>query len=161
MGAEYGLPGGVLGIAGNYSRPKVTFGTGDARDRGRTWQIGAYGGLSMGGLFGQAYVGYGRDRNRITRVGVVSDMTADPHGNHTVAGAKAGYLMSLAGLQAGPIVAVDYARAKVDGYTEAGDSALTLNVSSQSLKAFTGQAGLEFRGELAGLHPYRRHHRRA
>lgn len=154
VGAEYGLPGGVLGIAGNYSRPKVTFGTGDARDGGRTWQIGAYGGLSMGGLFGQAYVGYGRDRNRITRVGVVSDMTADPHGNHTVAGAKAGYLMSFAGLQAGPIVAVDYARAKVDGYTEAGDSALTLNVGSQSLKAFTGQAGLEFRGELAGLHPY-------
>ena len=26
---------------------------------------------SMGGLFGQAYLGYGKDRNRITRAGVV------------------------------------------------------------------------------------------
>ena len=47
--------------------------------------------------------------------------------------------MSFGGLSAGPIVAADYARAKVDGYTETGDPALTLNVSSQSLKAFTGQ----------------------
>jgi outer membrane lipase/esterase len=154
VGAEYGMPGGLVGIAGNYSRPKVAFGNDAAEDRGRTWQVGAYGGLSMGGLFGQAYLGYGHDHNRITRAGVISDMTADPHGSHTVAGAKAGYLMSFAALKVGPIVALDYAKAKVDGYTEAGDAALTLNVSSQSLKAFTGQAGIEVRGELAGLHPY-------
>jgi uncharacterized protein YhjY with autotransporter beta-barrel domain len=71
-----------------------------------------------------------------------------------VAGAKGGYLMSFGGLSAGPIVAVDYARAKVDGYTETGDPALTLNVSGQHAKAFTGQAGIEVRGELAGLHPF-------
>ena len=70
-------------------------------------------------------------------------MTADPHGSHAVAGAKGGYLMSFSALKVGPIVALDYAKAKVDGYTEAGDAALTLNVSGQSLKAFTGQAGIE------------------
>jgi len=154
IGAEYGLAGGLVGIAGNYSRPKVRFGDQSAHDRAHSWQIGAYGSLDMGGLFGQAYLGYGRDRNRITRAGVVQGMTADPHGTHWVAGAKAGYLMSFAGLKAGPIVALDYARAKVDGYTETGDPALTLNVSSQSLKAFTGQAGIEVRGDLAGLHPF-------
>jgi len=62
--------------------------------------------------------------------------------------------MSLLALKAGPIVAFDYARAKVDGYTEAGDPALTLNVSGQSYKSLTGQAGLEVRGDLAGLHPF-------
>jgi uncharacterized protein YhjY with autotransporter beta-barrel domain/phospholipase/lecithinase/hemolysin len=154
IGAEYGLPGGIVGIAGNYSRPKVNFGNDASRIRARSWQIGAYGSLSAGGLFGQAYLGYGRDRNRITRTGVVDDMTASPHGNHTVAGAKGGYLMSWGGLKAGPIVALDYARAKVDGYTEAGDAALTLNVSRQSLKAVTGQAGIEVRGDIAGLHPF-------
>jgi uncharacterized protein YhjY with autotransporter beta-barrel domain len=154
VGAEYGLPGGIVGIAGNYSRPKVSFGNDASRIRARSWQVGAYGSLSAGGLFGQAYVGYGRDRNRITRTGVVDDMTASPHGNHTVAGAKGGYLMSWGGLKAGPIVALDYARAKVDGYTEAGDAALTLNVSRQSLKAVTGQAGIEVRGDIAGLHPF-------
>jgi uncharacterized protein YhjY with autotransporter beta-barrel domain/phospholipase/lecithinase/hemolysin len=154
IGAEYGLAGGLVGVAANYSRPKVSFGNDASRDRARSWQVGAYGSLSAGGLFGQAYLGYGKDRNRITRTGVVQDMSASPHGNHTVAGAKGGYLMSLMALKAGPIVALDYARAKVDAYTEAGDPALTLNVGSQSYKAVTGQAGLEVRGDLAGLHPF-------
>ena len=154
IGAEYGLPMGVVGIAGNYSRPKLTFGNDASRDRARTWQVGAYGSVDVGGLFGQAYLGYGKDRNRITRTGVVEDMTASPHGSHTVAGAKGGYLMSLAALKIGPVIALDYARANVDSYTESGDPALTLNVSGQHLKSLTGQAGLELRGDLAGLHPF-------
>ena len=81
-------------------------------------------------------------------------MTASPHGSHTIFGAKGGYLISLAGLRAGPVLAVDYARAKVNDYSESGDAALTLNVGSQSLKSTIGQAGVEVRGELAGLHPY-------
>jgi outer membrane autotransporter protein len=81
-------------------------------------------------------------------------MNASADGNHTVAGAKGGYLVPLVGLKVGPIVAVDYAHAKVDGYTEAGDPALTLNVGSQSLSALTGQIGFEARGDLAGLHPF-------
>jgi outer membrane lipase/esterase len=154
VGAEYGVPGGMVGVAGNYSRPKATFGTNTADVRGHSWQVGAYGSMEAGGLFGQAYAGYGKDSDRIMRQGVVQGMEAHPHGNHTIAGAKGGYLMSFAGLRAGPIVAVDYARAKVDGYTESGDPALTLNVSGQHAKAFTGQAGIEVRGDLAGLHPF-------
>ena len=38
--------------------------------------------------------------------------------------------------------------------TEAGDPALTLNVSRQSVTAFTAQLGAEVRGSLAGLHPF-------
>lgn len=154
IGAEFGLPMGVVGIAGNYSRPKLTFGNDASLDRDHSWQIGAYGSVDLAGLFGQAYLGYGKDRNRIIRSGVVEDMTASPHGSHTVAGAKGGYLMSLAALKIGPIVTLDYARANVDSYTESGDPALTLNVGNQHLKSFTGQAGLELRGDLAGLHPF-------
>jgi phospholipase/lecithinase/hemolysin/uncharacterized protein YhjY with autotransporter beta-barrel domain len=154
IGAEYGLAGGLVGIAGNYSRPRVDFGNDAARIRGRSWQVGAYGSLGMGGLFGQAYLGYGKDRHRITRAGVVEAMTVRPDGSHIVAGAKGGYLMPVGGFSAGPIAAIDYARAKVDGYTETGDPALTLAVGRQSLKAVTGQAGVEVRGELAGFHPF-------
>lgn len=154
VGAEYGLPGAVIGIAGNYSRPRATFGNEAARIHARSWQVGAYGSMHSGGLFGEAYLGYGRDRDRIRRTGVISDLTASAHGNHWLAGAKGGYLVSLGGIGAGPILAIDYARAKVNGYTEAGDAALTLNTGGQSLKAFTGQAGIELRGELAGLHPF-------
>ena len=98
---------------------------------------------TAGPLFGQAYVGYGRDRNRITRTGVVDDLSASPNGNHVTAGAKGGYLMPLGAARIGPMVALDYARAKVDGYTESGDPVLTLNVSGQSVKSLTGQLGLE------------------
>ena len=154
VGAEYGLPSGMVGVAGNYSRPKVSFGNNSSRVRANTWQIGAYGSLSMGGLFGQAYLGYGKDRDQITRTGVVQNLTARPHGNHVVGGGKAGYLMSFGGLEAGPIIALDYAHAKVNSYTESGDPALTLNVSNQSYKSLNGQAGLEVRGNIAGLHPF-------
>jgi uncharacterized protein YhjY with autotransporter beta-barrel domain len=154
IGAEYGMAGGLVGIAGNYSRPKADFGDDSARIRGHSWQVGAYGSLDAGGLFGQAYVGYGNDHNRLDRTGVVGDLQATPGGSHTVAGAKGGYLMSLFGISAGPVVAVDYAHARVDSYTEAGDPALSLNVSSQSLKAVVGQAGIELRGDRAGLHPF-------
>ncbi len=154
IGAEYGAAGGMVGIAGNYSRPQVNFVNDAARIRAHSWQVGAYGSLSMGGLFGQAYLGYGKDNDDITRMGVVQGMAASPHGSHTVGGAKAGYLMTFGPLSVGPIVALDYARAKVNGYTETGDPALTLNVGKQRLKAFTGQAGIELRGDLAGLHPF-------
>jgi uncharacterized protein YhjY with autotransporter beta-barrel domain/phospholipase/lecithinase/hemolysin len=154
LGAEYGLGGGVIGIAGNYTKPRVNFGNESARIRGHSWQVGAYGSIAAGGLFGQAYLGYGKDTHDITRTGVVENMSASPSAHHVTAGAKGGYLMSFAGLGIGPIVALDYAKANVGSYTERGDPALTLNVGSQSLKALTGQAGLEVRGDLAGLHPF-------
>ena len=110
--------------------------------------------MAADGFFAQGYLGYGKDRNRITRTVVVEGMAANPHGSHTVAGAKGGYLVPFSGFQVGPVVGLDYARAKLNGYTETGDPALTLTVSRQSVKALTGQAGLEVRGELAGLHPF-------
>ena len=154
-GAEYGLPNGLVGVAANYSRPRVRFGNESSRDDSRSWQVGAYGSLYSGGLFGQAYLGYGRDNHHLDRAGVVEDMTASPHGNHVTAGAKGGYLLPLgAGVGVGPIVAVDYARAKVDGYTEKGDLALTLNVGNQSLKSLRGQVGAEVSANVSGVHPY-------
>jgi len=154
VGAEYGINGALVGIAGNYTKPRVNFGNESARIRGHSWQVGAYGSIDVGGLFGQAYLGYGKDSDRITRAGVVQDMTASPNAHHVTAGAKAGYLMSFEGIGLGPVVAFDYAKASVGSYTESGDPALTLNVGSQSLKALTGQAGLEVRGDLQGLHPF-------
>lgn len=154
IGAEYSMPMGIVGVAGNYSQPRVRFGDDTARINAHSWQIGAYGSLSSGGIFGQGYVGYGKDKNRITRTGVVEDMTASTSGNHWIAGAKAGYLANFGELEVGPIVALDYAHAKVDGYTENGDAALTLNVDGQTLKSLTGQAGVELRGNLAGVKPF-------
>jgi len=157
-GVEAGIGLGVAGVAVNYTRPRVRFGNDASRDNARSYQIGAYAGVAMGPLFGQAQLGYGSDKHHIHRTGVADEMSADPDGHHILAGARGGYLMPFGMLSAGPVVGLDYAKAKVKGYTEDGDPALTLNVSDQSYEALTGNFGLEVRGAAAvpgaGVRPY-------
>jgi outer membrane autotransporter protein len=100
----------------------------------------------MNGVLGQAYLGYGHDDHRITRRGVLNPMKASPNGSHWLAGAKAGYLLPFGAVRIGPVIAVDYAKAKVNGYTETGDPVLDLNVSSVSAKTLEGSLGAELRG---------------
>lgn len=157
-GVEYGFGSGVAGIAANYSRPKVNFGNDSAGTRSDSIQLGGYAGFGIAGAFVQGYAGYGWDDHDIQRAGVVEAMEAKADGNHVTAGAKAGYLMNVGDFRAGPVFGLDYARAKVDGYTETGDGALTLNVSSLSYKSLRGSLGAEVRGDFAGggvqLRPY-------
>ena len=158
VGAEYGFGSGVIGLAANYSKPKINF-TGDAAHvDGKSVQVGGYAGFGIAGGFAQAYAGYGWDKHDIDRTGVVEGMEASPKGRHMLLGAKAGYLMPMGSVRVGPVVALDYARAKVDGYTETGDPALTLNVSSLKYSSLRGSAGLEVRGDFGGggiqLRPY-------
>ena len=158
VGAEYGFGSGVVGIAGNYSKPRINFTGNAAGVEGESIQVGGYAGFGIAGGFVQAYAGYGWDRHEIDRTGVVEGMEADPKGRHALIGAKVGYLMPMGAVRVGPVVALDYARAKVDGYTETGDPALTLNVSSLKYSSLRGSAGLEVRGDFGGggiqLRPY-------
>lgn len=157
-GVEVGFAAGVAGIAANYSRPRVRFGNDAFRENAQSYQVGAYGGLALGGAFAQAHLGYGSDKHRLSRTGVAGNMTARPDGTHVLAGAKGGFLMPMGPLSFGPVIGLDYARAKVDAYTEDGDPALTLSVSKQSFEALTGNVGIEVRGKLGvpgvGVHPY-------
>jgi outer membrane autotransporter protein len=81
---------------------------------------------------------------------VVEQMEADPKGNHFILGGKAGYLMPMGAVRVGPVIALDYAKAKVDGYTETGDEALTLHVDKLTYKSLRGSLGIELRGDFAG-----------
>jgi outer membrane autotransporter protein len=121
-------------------------------------QVGAYAGFGLAGAFAQGYVGYGWDKHEIDRRGVVEDMSASPDGNHWLAGAKIGYLMNMGPVRLGPVAGVDYARVRVDGYTEEGNAALTLNVGSVRYNSLRGSIGAEVRGDFAGggvqLRPY-------
>lgn len=145
-GVEYGFGNGLVGIAGNYARPRARFFDGESGVKGRSLHVGAYGGYVAQSAFVQAHLGYGTDEYRITRKGVIDNLSANPDGNHITAGAKAGYLVPLGGLRAGPVVAVHYARGEVDGYTEEGDAALALNVGEMQAESVTGSAGVELRG---------------
>jgi uncharacterized protein YhjY with autotransporter beta-barrel domain/phospholipase/lecithinase/hemolysin len=157
-GVEYGFGSGLVGAAVNYSKPKVNFGNDAAEDEGKSLQVGGYGVFGVAGGFVQAYAGYGWDEYDIDRVGVISDLKADPDGDHFVAGAKGGYLFPLGSVRVGPVIGLDYAKAKVDGYTETGDPVLTLNVDSLSYSSLRGSLGVELRGDFAGggvqIRPY-------
>lgn len=148
-GVEFGFgANGVVGVAANLSRARAKFDNGSNRVKGRSLQLGAYGTYALGPVFVQAHAGAGRTDYDISRAGVIDDLQADPDGSHILAGAKAGFLAPVGPLRLGPVVALDYARAKVDGYTEEGDAALALNVGKQSYSALVGGAGVELRGDF-------------
>lgn len=157
-GVEFGFPAGGAGLAINYSKPKASFNNDAAEVDSDSVQLGAFAGLGFGdGGFVKVHAGYGWDDHDIDRAGVVENMSASPKGHHWLAGAKAGYLLPMMGMRIGPVAAVDYARGRVKGYTEDGDLALTLNVSSQTYKSLRGSAGLEMQadlGESENLRPY-------
>ncbi len=157
-GVEFGFGSGMAGLAANYSKPKVNFGNDAAGSNSHSIQLGGFASFGMAGLFAQGYIGAGWDKHRLTRRGVIDNMTARPSGNHVVGGVKAGYLMPMGSVRVGPVVALDYARAKVDGYTESGDAALTLNVDKMRYKGLRGSIGGELRGDFGGggvqLRPY-------
>ena len=149
-GVEFGMNNALIGVAGNYSRPRAKFGNESTEVRTRTWQVGGFAGYALGPVFVQGHAGYGKDRHRITRTGVIDNMTARPDGSHWTAGAKAGFLAPVGIFRLGPVAGLDYARAKVDGHTEEGDPALTLSVDDLSAKALTGNLGIEARTDFAG-----------
>ena len=157
-GIEYGFGTGTIGIAANYSRPRAKFVSNVARDEADSIQVGGFAGFAIAGAFAQAHLGYGWDDHDITRSGVVEGMSAKTDGKHWLAGAKAGYLLPVGSMRAGPVVAIDYAKAKADGYTETGDPTLTLNVDSVTAKSLTGSIGGELRGDFeaggASVRPY-------
>ncbi len=148
VGIEAGFAGGTAGIAANYSKPRVRFENQAARTASHSIQVGAFAGFGLAGGFVQGYAGYGHDKHRIERTGVIDNLSARPSGNHWLAGAKAGYLAPMGGFRVGPVVALDYAKAKVNSYTETGDAALALNVNSQRFSSLRGDAGLELRGDF-------------
>jgi outer membrane lipase/esterase len=147
-GVEADIGPGVVGGAVSYSRPKADMNTGTGGVRAQAWQVGAYAGVATGDAFVQGYAGYGWLDYKIRRTAVIDEIHANPKGHDLIAGAKAGYLLETGGLRIGPVAAVNYARATVDGYTETGDPVLTLNVQRQRVKALTGSAGVELRGTL-------------
>jgi phospholipase/lecithinase/hemolysin/uncharacterized protein YhjY with autotransporter beta-barrel domain len=148
-GAEIGLGSNALiGAAVGITRGKARFSNRGSRLRVNGLQGGLYAAYGLGPVFAQGHVGYGRSDYKINRAAVIDNLSASPEGSHVVAGAKLGFLAGVGPFRVGPVAAIDYARAKVDGYTETGDGALSLNVGAQRYSALVGGAGLELRGDF-------------
>lgn len=148
-GAEYDRGGMVFGLAGNWSRPEANMATTTGDVRARAIQLGAYGGFAMSGAFAQAHVSHGWLDYDIRRTAVIDDITAETDGSATSAGAKAGFLFDTGGIRVGPVAALHYAKAELDGYTESGDPVLTNIVQDQDVSALVGSVGFEARADLS------------
>ena len=148
-GLEYDVGNGaMIGAAVNYSKGEANMPETGGRAETRAWQAGLYAGWAGGGAFVQGYVGYGWLDFDITRNGVISELAASPSANAITAGGQAGYLFGMGGLRVGPVIGVRYADVDLDGYTEAGDPVLTLNVEEQDATSLIGSAGIELRGDM-------------
>lgn len=143
-GVEYRQGALTGGAAFGWSRAHA--GSTDAdRTRDTSYQAGGYLGYNTGSVFAQGYAGYGWHHLDIRRTGVADPLTAHPRANSVTAGGRAGWLPETRVGRIGPVVGLDYAHARVRGYTEAGDAAATLDVSRQRIDTLVGSAGLEYR----------------
>ena len=146
-GVEYRMGPALVGGMFSYDRSHDDSVDAD-RTKARSYQIGGYGQVAMGPLFAQGYAGYGWHHLDITRTGVADPLTASPHAKSWVAGGRAGYLSGLGPVSIGPVVGLDYAHTRLNGYTETGDVAAALIVHSQHLETLVGSAGAELRFSL-------------
>jgi uncharacterized protein YhjY with autotransporter beta-barrel domain/phospholipase/lecithinase/hemolysin len=157
-GVELGFGAGRLGLALSYSRPRIDSMTDTAHAKAKALQGGAYAQFEGGGAFVEGYAGIGRFDYDITRRAVIDDIVAETDGSGIVAGAEAGYLFDMGGTKIGPVAGVQYARAKIDPYTESGDPVLTLNVQEQRASELIGFGGLEAQFEVdsggLSINPY-------
>ena len=95
--------------------------------------------------FADALVAYGRHDFALDRQGVIDVIRASTNADTFTAAGRAGYLFDVGPVRAGPIAGLAYTRAVIQGYTETGDSLLTMMVDRQALDTLTGDAGLQLR----------------
>ncbi len=158
-GVEYN-PGGVFaGVAVSYTRPRAAFERADARVRGDAQHVGVYGGFEAAGVSLSATAGYGRSDLDVTRDGVIDPLAANTKGTSYSASGEASYGFDLSDrVSVGPVANLGYARARIDGYTETGDAALTLAVQRHRVETLIGSAGIVAKAHVdaggAKIEPY-------
>jgi outer membrane lipase/esterase len=146
IGTEYRISNNAfVGGAFDYSNPKAHLFNNAGTTDVNSYQFGVYGAWADAHFFAQGLATFGWQNFRNTRPGVVDTITSNPDGTTFLAGGKVGYLFDAGKSQVGPIGGLVYARARVNGYTEAGDPVLTLMVGSQTAEALVASAGVQFR----------------
>ncbi len=146
VGAEYQanprlLLGGVFG----YSTSSVKLGVQNAHDNINSYQFAGYSSFTGANLFSDALIAYGRHEYTLDREGVIDVVHGSTSANTFTAAARAGYLFAAGPVRVGPIAGLTYTFADIQGYTETGDSLLTMMVNEQNVDSLTGNAGLQMR----------------
>jgi outer membrane lipase/esterase len=117
-----------VGSAFDYSNPKANLFNNAGSTDANSYQLGVYGAWANAHFFAQGLATVGHQDYRNTRPGVVDTIASNPDGTTFVVAGKASYLFDASEAQLGPIGGLIYARASINGYTEAGDPVLALTV---------------------------------
>jgi outer membrane autotransporter protein len=148
------LVGVTAGLATNHGRDRQF---GDRLDADGAL-IGAYALYDGGSFYARGVATYSRFDGDSTRTIAFGGLAAEPHGDPDVSlftlGLHGGARVPLgAALVAQPHVELDHVRARLDGFTEAGDSGAELKLgSSRSARTFlTG--GFKLAGRIGRLLP--------
>jgi outer membrane lipase/esterase len=146
VGVEYRLnPNAIVGAAFDYSNPEAHLFNNAGATEANSYQFGLYGGWTDRNFFAQGLATIGIQDYRNTRPGTGGAITSSPDGSTFVIGGKTGYLFDIGPTQLGPIGGLTYAHARVNGYTEQGDPALTFKVGRQTEEALIGSVGVQLR----------------
>ena len=165
VGAEL-KPGehSLLGAAIGYTRSNADYNflLGHGETDLDSVNIGAYASLSYPNYFADLTLAYAANSYDLSRTGIVSpfgqgialDTSADTDGHSFVADFRTGYLFRSGAFGVGPIGGLNYAHVTVDGYTESGDSLLTMKVGEQELESLIGSIGVQLRYKGDRFEPY-------
>ena len=165
VGAEL-KPGehSLLGAAIGYTRSNADYNflLGHGETDLDSVNIGAYASLSYPNYFADLTLAYAANSYDLSRTGIVSpfgqgialDTSADTDGHSFVADFRTGYLFRSGAFGIGPIGGLNYAHVTVDGYTESGDSLLTMKVGEQELESLIGSIGVQLRYKGESFEPY-------
>ena len=140
-----------FGMAGSFRNADVQ--AGPASFELQTLALDLYGGFRSGNLFVNAAAGVANeDFNDIERVSslVAITMTGSTRGFSTGARLQGGMWFDAGGIAISPRVAVTYANADVDGYTEQGFAA-SYEYRDRSVKGISAEAVLRAEGDMGGL----------
>ena len=146
VGAEYRVnPRLLLGGVFGYSTSTVSLGVQNAHDNVDSYQLAGYGSFTGANLFSDALIAYGRHDYTLDRQGVIDIVHGSTSANTFTAAARGGYLFDAGPVRVGPIAGLNYTLADIQGYTETGDSLLTMIVNGQNVDSLTGNAGIQMR----------------
>ncbi|MEI7611776.1 MAG: autotransporter domain-containing protein [Betaproteobacteria bacterium] len=153
-GVESRLAPSVLGgVALSYATPRADLNNGFGSITADSYQIGGYLSWSQPGKFVDLTATMGKHDMKLSRSGLISNLTASPESESYSVDTKMGYLFAIAGeneeaTRLGPILGARYRHTRIKAYSEQGDELLNQTVSSQTLESVIGRAGIGLRSPI-------------
>lgn len=133
-----------LGFAANYTHSESDLSGGFGNSDTDAVQVAGFLNYRKDALFADMGLSVMRADNDLIREGVIDNLKASPDSDAWGAFAQLGYLYDIANdsIQIGPVASLRHTNLELEGYTEAGDSILTIDVAEQDVKQTSASLGV-------------------